>query len=248
METTLTHQESQPDVGTALVGEAEMRAQTLHDSVKDAIGRVREGYIGLADGLYTIRADGLYEHLGYGTFKEYVEDRLEFQYRKAMYFVNIREAMHVCRLEWNDVADIDWTKMRMIAGLISKSPEQSQYWLTQAKDMTVKDLAAHIKGTKENPVTEEGPDEKVFKLTLAMNETEHSVIQEALETAKEMYGTESSVGALEALAYDFMQQSDTGPKKMSLEDVLDWVDKTYSVRLAIPEDHMPDFTQENEPA
>lgn len=142
--------------------------------------------------------DGKYSKAN-GGFKAFCEKELDFSYRKATYFSNIYFQFNKLGIASDKVQQIGWTKAMKIAEAASMgdsadenakpiSKADAAKLITMAKKATVEELDEHIKTQYRHAAT---PSEKFKKIPFSLPDARASIILNHIETAKEMYETES---------------------------------------------------------
>lgn len=221
------------------------RAKEVRKQLADSQDAIEANYIVLSRLLLETWENAYYIHWGYDSFTEYCQEELGMHYRKARYLVTVAEAVRRSKVSWDDVVGIGWTSMRAIARVMTYKTAED--WLEKARNHTADELNELVR----NSLSGVDPGEpKVVSVQLRMNEDESSIIMDAVDRAKEITGSNSTVAALEHICYSWIQQSAEGPKKVTLETVLRWVQKEYGVTVA-PEEQpemaeMLDETEEED--
>ncbi|KKL82007.1 hypothetical protein LCGC14_1989050 [marine sediment metagenome] len=87
------------------------------------------------------------------------------------------------------------------------------------------------KASAESKLTGEEPEEK-FILRFPFDTDQHTIVMHALNAAKEMLDSESNSQVMELICYDWFQAfaDKSEPSRIKLEDVKQWVEKTFDVR------------------
>lgn len=159
-------------------------------------------------------AEGKYSKAN-GGFKAFCEEVLDFSYRKAKYFSNIYYQFNKLGIAGNKVAEIGWTKAMKIAEAASMGDtDENALAITKAdatklialaKKSTVDELDDHIKTQyrKPNTVT----TEKFKKIPFALPDARASIILNHIESAKEMFETESRDEAIARIIEDWADQN-----------------------------------------
>lgn len=166
------------DLEALTPAEAEERARQL-------VGVVHTAYIELMETLYIVRERKLYEPLGFTSFDDWVQTRLNFGDRKSKFFVAIYRALVLDgELTKEEIGDIGWTKLRALQqaytdGRVQK--EELKGYLEQARTANRDDFEQHMKslpkagepGSGEgsaNPNTLDGPRVPLKNIVVAVEE------------------------------------------------------------------------------
>lgn len=139
------------------------------------------------------------------SFKEVADKDFNLGYRKAKYLTEIYDSLVASEIEWDQVKDLGWTKLRVLAKVINK--ENVGYWVDQAKQLTVVQLQELIKQKDQAGETEEGDENlvtTVTTLTFKLHEDQKAVIKQALEKAKEETTTDFDNVALERICTGYL--------------------------------------------
>lgn len=216
-----------------VVSKREVRAEEVRKQILEAKDNIEGGYMTLAQLLYETWTNKYYDNeWGYETFEDWCKEELNMKYRTARYLVIIAQAVNKHGLKWERVVAIGWTKMRSIAPMLTD--ENAGSWLEQAEGCTADQLLEVVKRSREAGQTSvvEGLDTpRVVTVHLRLSEDEASIIFDAVERAKSLINTDSITTAFEHIAYEWIQQSEEGPKKTELAKVLRWIERTYGVSL-----------------
>ncbi len=182
--------------------------------VDELVKIINQSYLELAELLFKINQNGYFRMLEgsdgemYGTFEEYVTDRLGWKGRKGYYFVQIhRDLIEGAGLNRDDLAGVDHTKAQILATLPpeEKQPEKIKGWLEKAKTTKLDDLRATVNKTRME--VEKG---KVFKTDVDRTEVFHlSADQQknvllAIDVAKKISGSDKKGFNLDMICLDFL--------------------------------------------
>jgi len=134
------------------------------------------------------------------SFDEFLEKRFPESRRKAYYLMTIHE--HLPRVPKPELRQVGWTKAAELVKIARREGErfQSAIWLHKAQSMQTeefkREVDRHLTGQESEPW--EIIYFKVYKSQLP-------VIEQALETAAQMLGTDKSRGyCLEMICADFL--------------------------------------------
>lgn len=216
-----------------VLSKEEVRGEDVREQIGELSHKLQENYMELAQLLDETYEQAYYLKWGYGSFPEFCNEELSIKYRRARYLVLIAKTVRRLGLDWDRIVGIGWTKMRSITSLLTD--ENYGKWLDQAEELTTDQLVQVVKDSKgsQTPVVDQTP--QIISMQLRMNEDEASVILEMIDRTKLLIGTDSIVTALAHVAYEYLQQSEEGPVKTDLAQVLKWVKSSYGVDL-IPAD------------
>jgi len=114
-----------------------VQAREIADSVE-------RNYFRLGGLLDRIHAESLFQNAGYNDFGDYVADTFGFRRSKALYLVQIYNALIEAEVNWAQAKDLTWCKLRMLAQVIDK--KNASKWIKHARGVSVAKLADQIKG------------------------------------------------------------------------------------------------------
>lgn len=150
---------------------------------KTALARMHE--LILEQGLNYLEQGGLLKtmqdngwHYGHETFKALCQDGFGFNSGKAYWLIRIFEKVDEAKLTWADIENVGWSKMRVLCSKVNAQalPE----WIDKAKDMTVLQLEASLKG-------EPGTDDEKLKM-VGFYPNQWETINAAIEKLKHEHG------------------------------------------------------------
>jgi hypothetical protein len=165
-------------------------------------------YFRLGGVLAVIQSNGWYAP--YASFREYIEQVHGLQYRTALYYVGIYNALVENKIAWDSVKDVGWTKLKEIADVIT--PENVDQWVELAKSQTVLQLIDSVKAAKKAAASQgettaqvqEGAAVTVTTKTFKVHEDQKKNIELAIEKAKKDSGTAVDTVALDFICLDFL--------------------------------------------
>lgn len=108
---------------------------------------VERDYFRLGGLLDRIHGDELYVEAGYSDFGDYVADTFGFRRSKALYLVQIYNALVEADVDWKEARDLTWCKLRLIAQVITK--KNANKWIKHARKTSVAKLMDHVKQVAE---------------------------------------------------------------------------------------------------
>lgn len=146
---------------------------------------------------------------GFNGFKGWVETTYGIQYRKAMYLVQIYDAVRDHDINWDQIKHLGWTKLKTLLNPNSNliTAENLPEWVKKAENMTVLQLESAVKSSKGTSAGEQASEQDMnatTKITFAAHADQKETIRSALEKAKELSGTSSDTVALEMIATEFL--------------------------------------------
>jgi hypothetical protein len=175
-------------------------------------------FVELGKYLCEVRAGQYWRVENLKSFDEFLERRFPESRRKAYYLMSIHE--HLPPEAKKDLKEIGWTKGRELAKLARRDGQHFDCapWVHKAKEMLREDFRREVE--KELTGKEEEPSELIY---LKVYKSQIPVIEQALETAGLMLGTDKSRGyCLEMICADFLAGAnlDNGDPQILLKSTL----------------------------
>jgi hypothetical protein len=176
----------------------ELEAKKLVDKLRES---AEFTFFELGGVLSVIRDHGWYAP--YGSFPEFCEGH-GIHYRKAMYFVSIYNRLVEAKVPSDDVKEIGWTKLRILAPVLT--PDNAVWWLSLAKEQTATQLGETIKAHKQGAtkLLEDHSSSKITIKTFKLHDDQKATVEAAIEKAKEQLGASSDTAAFELICLDFL--------------------------------------------
>src|SRR5271166_28132 len=141
---------------------------------------------------------------GYPSFKEMLEGKYGFAYRKGMYLVEIYNNLSNSGIPWSKVSSLGWTKLQVIASVVTQ--ENVDSWVQIAGEQNTLTLIETVKNSKKNPaLTDQTETAKtVTTMSFKVHSDQKATIDAAIDKAKQASSTEVSTVALEYICLDYM--------------------------------------------
>ena len=179
--------------------------------LQDKISQADYTYFEIGGLLQKINVEGWYDSFGYENFKTFVVEETNLEYRKALYWVQIYDVLTKLGVKWEQVKDIQWTKLRELASRVfhpEMEDDEVAAWLQKAREMTVVALVDHIKHWKaqeagDAPVSEL-PSEPVSTMTFKVHDDQKEIIDAAVDSAMELVGTDTKAVGLDHICQNFL--------------------------------------------
>lgn len=160
--------------------------------------------------LAVIDVNSYWKESGEENFKAFIESQFNLQYRKAMYLMNIYNCLVESGVEWDQVKDLGWTKLKEICGKLTL--ENVDTWVELAKKCTTVQLIAEIKnrdgdGNLKEPKADkdEADTPEVSTRTFQVHVEQKQTINDAVGKAKEELGTEHDNSAITHICEQYLQ-------------------------------------------
>ena len=142
----------------------------------------------------------------YDAFGSMVEGEFGFKNRKALYLISIYHAIVTCGASWNEVKEIGWSKLGILA--TSLTPDNYKAWFAKVADINFATTRELVKAKDENmnPPPADANAESTPKTTMkfVVHEDQVENIKAALKKAKELGNTEFDGPALDWICIDYL--------------------------------------------
>ena len=182
------------------------RAQFVLDKIDQILGWERDSdnerdtkFVELGRYLCEVRAGQYWRLEKLKSFDDFLEHRFPGSRRRAYYFMSIHE--HMPKQVKSELKAIGWKKAAELVKVIRRDPEhfESAPWVHKAKSMPKEEFKDEV----EKFLT--GSAEPSDLLYFKVYKSQLPVIEEALETAARMLGSDKSRGyCLEMICADFL--------------------------------------------
>ncbi|MCK5640985.1 MAG: hypothetical protein KAJ19_09320 [Gammaproteobacteria bacterium] len=220
------------DKETAVDQHSEIRAK-----VKDLRNKVDEDYWKLSEVISEVYEGSYYVGWGFKSYREYIEQELDFQWRKAQYLVSIQGwfgQMKPNVQKW--VRSLGWTKAKELVGVVTQ--DNAAQWKKKIEGKSYRDLQDIIKAAKEKAEASTGeasadgsepaaPDRAVRK-NFGLFSGQLDNVERALTKAKEVGNTDKDGHALDMICVDYLA---TNGEIGTLTDYLKRIEKHLGVQL-----------------
>jgi hypothetical protein len=198
-----------PDIIADIVHEIEnLKEPQAHATLAAQleIGPMADFKIG---GLLALIKDNAW-YQGYHKMEDYVANKVEpttgIGYRKAMYLIEVYNAIVESGIAWAKLAGLGWTKMQIIARVLTK--ENADQWLQIAKEQNAVTLVNTVKeAVKKGNAPAQLEDQTtsvVTTMTFKVHTDQKATIEAAIDKAKGIAQTDVSTVALEYICLDYM--------------------------------------------
>ncbi|AUR96020.1 hypothetical protein NVP1215B_102 [Vibrio phage 1.215.B._10N.222.54.F7] len=160
--------------------------------------------------LAVIDANAYWKESGAENFKSFIETEFNLQYRKAMYLMSIYNCLVESGVEWEQVKDLGWTKLKEICGKLTL--ENVETWVELARKSTTVQLIAEIKNRdgdgnlkEPKPDRDETDTPEVSTRTFQVHTEQKTTINDAVAKARDEVGTEHDNTAITHICEQYLQ-------------------------------------------
>lgn len=189
-----------------------------HEAVRRRVlelkARVEQDGWDLSVELYGVYNGALYQEWGFASWNDYVEKELEFQIRKAQYYVAIQTWVRAFApdfVEWVKLCGL--SKARLMSGRVTT--DEASLWRTRLDGKTYREMEALLKGQDpDDDGSDEGDSgdgsgdsgskEKTTAMRFALFPAQHANVTQAIERAKEQAETDKDGHALDLICTDYL--------------------------------------------
>lgn len=231
MSKTTIIERSASEISSIIASSATIRQEALQ-----ARDMVEVGYMKLAKCLYDIYTQNIYQTWNFSNFESYVDTELQFNYRKAMYLIEIYNKALMLNMDMERLERIGWTKAKELIRIVDQN--NTDEWLEVAENSTTKELNFKIKTEKESKVDtasviDDAPS--ITTITFKLGMAEKSLISEALEESARLINSDDYALAFANIAAEWLEMKGVVPLQTTLEDHIEHLERIYGRRLIISE-------------
>lgn len=200
----------------------------IHDKAK----------ISLAEMLYEIYSKSYFNTWGYDRFIDYVEEELDFQYRQAMYLIEIyQELVEKRKIPIDFIRNKSWTKLREIAGKTkdeSITTEEVKKLIEDSDDMTVEEVV--YKARELSATSEDKEIEKTHRITFTLYEEQYENVKKALDAAEEVSTSIKPGANLDLICTEFIASHIHGDKEAEVRRIARELEGILDIEILITDD------------
>lgn len=180
------------------------------DMVGKLLAETEFTYFRLGGVLAVIQSNGWFAP--HASFKDYIENEVGIQYRRAMYFVSIYTKLVELQIPWETFKSIGWSKLKELLPVLTA--DNADDWVKVAESSTVQNLIAIVKSKQAKAAGEltddsEGAAKIVTSVSFKLHDDQKATVQAALDKAKEELSTSVATVALEHICMDYLAGSST---------------------------------------
>lgn len=168
----------------------------------------------------------------YKNFSDYVSEKFDFKVRKADYLIEIYEALVTQDIPWEKVKDLGWTKLSMIAKLLT--PENVDDWVSKATPLTVAELKLLLSPQTVGADGTSKPTSDIVIKKFSLHSDQNVNVTEALQKAKVALSTDADNVALDAICIGYVGNTTSIPsdvagtlKEMGIEKAIEMFNDTF---------------------
>lgn len=205
-----SNEEGSENTAVVEVEYAEIRQKAL-----ELRNKVGEDYWELSIVLTDIYNNDRYRSWGFDTWKDYVDQELDFTIRKAQYMVKIQSWFDTLTPAMQEFfKSLGWVKCRMLMPVVVK--ENAKSWKKRIEGKTLKEIEDIIKGDRKDiSGKESGPDDtgdsgstssndSLVRRSFSLYTGQDEVVSNAISKAKDIGETDKDGHALSLICMDYL--------------------------------------------
>jgi hypothetical protein len=194
--------------------------------------KAEETYFTLGGVLAHIYYGDIYKRAGFNGkrgFEEYVEQRLNINYRKAMYLIDIYTTFRRLGVDEKRLSQIGWSKAKELTKHATKENFEELVEIADTKSRA--ELQEYIRSELVNPSNETGERVRRTTMKFVLFADQAESVTRAINLAKERVGSDNENQALEYIAIEWLTQNEG--VEVSLEDAMRALEAKYGVILSV---------------
>lgn len=201
--------------------------------VVDLRKQISQTFLSFAKELTEVHSSKLYQKFGFKTWKQYVEEEVDFNVRKADYLVSIAnwiKSLPNGGEQW--VGSLGWTKAKELTQVVDSN--NFHEWKEKVAGLSYREIKDLLnKNSKKSETIEtgdevEGNNEELHKKIFSLYRPQLKNLNEALTKAKSIAETSKDGHALDLICTSFL--SDNVDSK-DLSSILSKIEKIFDVVL-----------------
>lgn len=207
--------ESSENTNVVEVEYAEIRQKAL-----ELRNKVGEDYWELSIVLADIYNNDRYRSWGFDSWKDYIDQELDFTIRKAQYMVKIQSWFDTLTPAMQEFfRSLGWVKCRMLMPVVVK--ENAKSWKKKVEGKTLKEIEGIIKGKKVTENSSSGGGEsgsestgesttsgdRLVRRSFSLYTGQDEVVLNAISRAKDIGETDKDGHALSLICMDYLASS-----------------------------------------
>jgi len=208
------------------------KANQCRERIERAVINMTTNFVDLSTAMLEAYDNDYASEWGFPNFKEYVEGHLGLKYRKCMYWVNGARAIRELNLDPEQINKIGWTRFKEIAPILLEEPRRQKELLKMAENLSSRQLQEKLREEPGIKQREGKPASAgVMRMSAKFEGDAMSVVSDGLNLAYSELGIEDISAAVQHIVSEWLMTKGTGGQNVSLEDWLNYLEKTYSVKL-----------------
>ena len=185
------------------------KKKDLRTQAKELINQVNEAWYDFSLVAAEISGKQSFLEWGFASAKEYVEEELGVDYRTWLYRVKMGQAIRKHGLSKADIADLGWAKFKEVATVIINeeiSEEDTKELIENVREMSSRETASFVRNVRAEYADKPVVVKTTMKFRLVNDAVE--IVEQALERAAELLGTDDEAKALEYVCADWLSVSE----------------------------------------
>ena len=126
-----------------------LQGTEILDRVDEIVAAIGENFFELGSRLYEIKHGEIYKEREYGSWVEYCDDALPFQYRKADHYIELWELFcEKLGYDYGELKHVGWSKLITVKGLI-ENKRDAKKWIKRCESMGRRALEKAVAAEKQ---------------------------------------------------------------------------------------------------
>ena len=186
----------------------EQRKESVRDLAKRS--RQMEGCLELVQGelLYEIKANDYWRDWGFKNFNDYIEEEMEFKWRKGRYLVDMYQKFVVeLGLPKEQLVNMEWSKAKELIPIITK--KNAKGLLSKLQKQSLKDTKVMVRKMKAEDAGEEVAEvDETYRLIANLIGDQIDNVQQALAHAEAESGSDKLGNLLDLICTTYLANAD----------------------------------------
>ena len=219
-----------------IAGERKDLALSIHGEIMGLFENTSKNFIAIGERLTRVHDQSLYQEIGFDTFEEYCDQKLDFQWRKAYYLIDGAKASKIMKdvgIKPEEILKVGWTKICEAAPVITR--DNAKEWLKKCQEETMEDLRLDIKKdrakAKGKTVEELEAEEELFKLVFQFYKPQLETVQRAMHVAGKILKSEKPSHILEMICLAYTSHNLANDADKSLTPLLEAIERCFGVQV-----------------
>lgn len=173
----------------------------------DLKNSIDESYFEMGGLLRTIYDNKLYRDLGYSDWKNFVQDKIGFQIRKAKYLMRIYKyfVVEVGNAELiSKISSLGWSKVKALVYVVDS--QNVDEWVEKCKDATVMEVfqkVSQFKAIKKGFLAKQ-TKKAALSFSFKLHEGQSGIVENAFKLAGKLSHSEDKNNNLSLMAQDYL--------------------------------------------
>jgi hypothetical protein len=209
--------EVKSEVKSKMVQKVKKEEKDIRKEIKTLLDTISESWYYLSQKLYEVYTGDLFKTWGYNSFEDYSKEELSMEYRIAMFYVQIGQAIKKFGIPEDKVRTLGWTKFKELTYLFKEgiSKEEIDNYIDEVKTKSYTEIKDFVKTER---VRRAGGDtsviEKAVKLEFRLKKDQAELVQTALKESMGLINSDNEGMALVYICVDWMMTKSPTPQNL----------------------------------